>query len=484
MSTGSRSRSSRSTTAFREARGRRARPRLRCFTAGPRWSLASASDPDLADNVDVLLQWMASGYVTLNIAQPPFDDVHVRKAVSLAVDKQALRQAAAGYLPEPWVPVTRATHIAPDFLQNNLLLEYDPYATPDDRGDLDAARAEMAAVEVRRRRRRALRRVHLLGRSCRSRSTDPSWRRADRERARAPDRARDRAGLHASRTSSTESSSRSATSGSRSALAGFATSRAAAAYFPAVFHSLSIPPFCCNWLPRPERALTSSRAGVTRPPRFRASTGSSPNARHSPAAPSFQCWAELDQLLMEEVVPCGSLAPRRSASRVASERVVESRRRPGFPESLRSTESPWRPARTSSIHGEIVHYATSVATAGVDPRIGTELAGYLIEALAGRGGMGVVYRAHHLHLERRVALKVLVPELADDPGFRERFLPRVAGGGVDRPQERHPDIRRRRGGGRLSTSPCATWRAPTCGRCSRTTLPLEPGSRACRSSAR
>ena len=99
------------------------------------------SDPDLADNVTFFFM-DGIGYVTLNIAQPPFDDVHVRKAVSLAVDKQALRQGAVP--PEPWVPVTRATHIAPDFLQNNLLLEYDPYATPDDRGDLDAARAEMA----------------------------------------------------------------------------------------------------------------------------------------------------------------------------------------------------------------------------------------------------------------------------------------------------------------------------------------------------
>jgi YVTN family beta-propeller protein len=69
-----------------------------------------------------------------------------------------------------------------------------------------------------------------------------------------------------------------------------------------------------------------------------------------------------------------------------------------------------------------VLYATTVAKAGLDPRISTELAGYRIDALAGRGGMGVVYRAHHLHLDRRVALKVLVPELAEDEGFRERFL--------------------------------------------------------------
>jgi len=58
---------------------------------------------------------------------------------------------------------------------------------------------------------------------------------------------------------------------------------------------------------------------------------------------------------------------------------------------------------------------------GGDPRIGTELAGYLIEAVVGRGGMGVVYRAEHLRLKRKVALKLLPPELAANEGFRERF---------------------------------------------------------------
>ena len=61
-------------------------------------------------------------------------------------------------------------------------------------------------------------------------------------------------------------------------------------------------------------------------------------------------------------------------------------------------------------------------TVTVDPRIGTELAGYRIEALLGRGGMGVVYLAEQLRLKRRVALKLLAPDLAADGRFRERFL--------------------------------------------------------------
>lgn len=52
---------------------------------------------------------------------------------------------------------------------------------------------------------------------------------------------------------------------------------------------------------------------------------------------------------------------------------------------------------------------------------GSEFAGYRIEGAIGRGGMGVVYRAVQVSLDRMVALKIIVPELAQDEGFRERF---------------------------------------------------------------
>ncbi len=57
-----------------------------------------------------------------------------------------------------------------------------------------------------------------------------------------------------------------------------------------------------------------------------------------------------------------------------------------------------------------------------DFETGAVFAGHRIEAVAGRGGMGVVYRAVQLDLDRLVALKLIAAQFAQDDEFRERFV--------------------------------------------------------------
>src|SRR5258708_2489264 len=80
----------------------------------------------------------ASPYISINLQVPPFDDIHVRKAVNYIINKRDLHDAYGGDL-----AAQIATHIAPDSLENEALAGYDPYFTPGYGGSLELARQEM-----------------------------------------------------------------------------------------------------------------------------------------------------------------------------------------------------------------------------------------------------------------------------------------------------------------------------------------------------
>ena len=82
-------------------------------------------------------------YLSMNLAMKPFDDLHLRKAVNYAIDKDGWRKIAGGE-----VQGDIANHFVPDTDESDLLKDYAPYATAGGRGadspeGLAAAKAEM-----------------------------------------------------------------------------------------------------------------------------------------------------------------------------------------------------------------------------------------------------------------------------------------------------------------------------------------------------
>src|SRR5580693_6421916 len=64
----------------------------------------------------------------------------------------------------------------------------------------------------------------------------------------------------------------------------------------------------------------------------------------------------------------------------------------------------------------------SLRPGGPESLVGTTLSGrYLIERLIGEGGMGAVYQAEHTHMRKRLAVKVLHPEMSRMPEVVARF---------------------------------------------------------------
>jgi peptide/nickel transport system substrate-binding protein len=86
------------------------------------------TNPDLEDQIFTNPSF-GNYYLSMNLAEPPFDDVFVRRAVNYAVNKEGWRRFSGGE-----ISGSIATHYTPDTLLNNLLANYDPYPSPNNAG--------------------------------------------------------------------------------------------------------------------------------------------------------------------------------------------------------------------------------------------------------------------------------------------------------------------------------------------------------------
>jgi peptide/nickel transport system substrate-binding protein len=94
------------------------------------------TDPNLKDNIHSDSS-DTTYYITMNMLVPPFDDVHVRKAVNLVLDKAQILKTWGGSLRGS------VAHTVEPATVNPATADYNPYPSPNDAGDLQAAMDEI-----------------------------------------------------------------------------------------------------------------------------------------------------------------------------------------------------------------------------------------------------------------------------------------------------------------------------------------------------
>ena len=98
------------------------------------------SDPELRARL-YDAPWPTTFFIPLNLAVPPFDDVAVRRALNVAIDREAL---LATFDPERGSAFSVTEHAFPDISVRGLLREYRPNGLEGGDRDVDRARELMA----------------------------------------------------------------------------------------------------------------------------------------------------------------------------------------------------------------------------------------------------------------------------------------------------------------------------------------------------